>query len=556
MSHITFKKLSGDQPELFPINIFDKIPQDHSVRLIDAVVDQLDISNLIKMYKGGGTSAYHPRMMLKVLFYAYLSNIYSCRKIAKALEENIYFMYLSGNSCPDFRTINNFRGQKLKGIIHELFGQIVKMLVELGYISLDVQYIDGTKIESTANRYTFVWRKNVERYKGNLEAKIDKILREIESSILSDNQEQNDQTIPHKWNTEELKQRLNQINEKLKEPTKQQASELKNIESKHLPKLEKYEKDLETLGDRNSFSKTDPDSTFMRMKEDHLGTGQVKPGYNAQISTEEQFITHASIHQTPGDTTTLKSHLEGFEDAYGKHSKEIVADAGYGSQENYEMLDDKGIEGYVKFNNFHYEQKKKVKQNPFLPDNLFYNQQEDYYVCPMGQRMERINDEIRISKNGYKSQIARYQSKRCESCPLRGMCHKASGNRVIRINHRLNELRNQARDRLNSEKGIYHRKKRSIEPEAVFGQLKSNNNFVRFSMRGLEKVELEFLLMALGHNFRKWTKIFQNKPANNFFLKDKAKINHNKPFPWVIYSNNHLKLSFPQQIAETLRIAS
>ena len=115
MAKASFKSGKGNSPELFPVNIFDKISENHPVRLVDWVVDQLDISELMKTYKGGGCSAYHPRMMLKVLFYSYLSNVYSCRKIAKALEENIHFMYISNNSTPDFRTINDFRGKRLKG---------------------------------------------------------------------------------------------------------------------------------------------------------------------------------------------------------------------------------------------------------------------------------------------------------------------------------------------------------------------------------------------------------------------------------------------------------
>jgi len=150
-------------PELFPVNIFDKIPAQHPVRLVEKVVDGLDISSIIKEYKGGGTSAYHPRMMIKVLFYAYLENLYSCRKIEKALQENIHFMYLSGQSTPDFRTINHFRSKVLKDKLQELFKEVVKLLQDLGCVSLEVQYIDGTKIEANANRHRFVWRKSVEK---------------------------------------------------------------------------------------------------------------------------------------------------------------------------------------------------------------------------------------------------------------------------------------------------------------------------------------------------------------------------------------------------------
>jgi transposase len=527
MAKIVFKNQTGNCPELFPVNIFDKIPENHPVRLVDAVVNSLDISDILKKYKGGGTSAYHPRMMIKVLFYSYLSNVYSCRKIAKALNENIYFMYISGNSTPDFRTINDFRGKILKDSIKTLFAEVVKMLVEMGYVSLDVQYIDGTKIEAKSNKYTFVWRGSVEKYKDKLEAKINSILSDIEKSILSDNQEANKEELPKNINSEQLRERLSVLNKKLKEPPKKIAKELQKLQEEHLPKLEKYEKDLEILEGRNSYSKTDSDATFMRMKEDHMKNGQLKPAYNPQISTENQFITHVSIHQTPGDTTTLKSHLTSFEESYKKQSKEIVADAGYGSEENYEMLEEKDVEAYVKYNYFHKEQKKKIKNNPFLVQNLFYNAEQDFYVCPMGQRMENVGHGKRISSNGYESQITYYQAKRCSGCPLRGLCHQAKGSRKIEVNHRLNFLKQQAKEKLMSEKGLEHRSKRPIEPEAVFGQLKSNNKFNRFTFRGLEKVELEFLLMAIGHNFRKMV-------ANNILLGLKSVKN------WPLFNKNHI----------------
>ena len=554
MAKVTFKNQTGNAPELFPINIFDKIPDNHPVRLVDSVVNNLDISDITNMYLGGGCSAYHPRMMIKVLFYSYLSNIYSCRKIEKALSENIHFMYISGNSIPGFRSINEFRGKILKDKIKDLFAEVVKMLVELGYISLDVQYIDGTKIEAKSNKYTFVWRGSVEKYKEKLELKINTILSDIENSIQSDNQELNKEELPKKINSEELKEKLSELNKKLKEPTKKQEKELQKLQKEHLPKLEKYEKDLEILGDRNSYSKTDPDATFMRMKEDHMRNGQLKPAYNPQISTENQFITHVSIHQKPNDTTTLESHLDGFEKAHKKQSKEVVADAGYGSEENYEMLENKEITAYVKYNYFHKEQKRKMKNDPFLVQNLFYNKEQDFYVCPMGQRMENIGTGKRTSSNGYESQVSYYQAKRCEGCPLRGQCHQAKENRRIEVNHRLNELKTKARDLLMSEKGLEHRSKRPIEVEAVFGQLKSNNKFNRFTFKGLEMVELEFLLMALGHNFRKMAvkltscsnpvdKSQKTRLKNNIFTENYSKMDNENYF-YLNFNSNSITSNF------------
>lgn len=498
-----FKDISGVQPVLFPENIFDKIPQNHPVRIVNQVVDGLDVSSIIEQYKGGGTSSFHPRMMIKVLFYSYLSNIYSCRKIEKALHENIHFMWISGNSTPDFRTINFFRGKRLKGEIQKLFSEVVRMLNELNYVSLEVQYIDGTKIESASNKYTFVWKGSVEKYKAKLEDKIQSVLNEIDSQTKEDSKEINKQETPRRVDSKELKEKLAELNSKLKESSKATQKQLAKLQQEHLPRLEKYEKQLEILGNRNSYSKTDPDATFMRMKEDHMKNGQLKPAYNPQISTENQIITHFTIHQTPGDTTTLKSHLDSFKETYQKQSKTVVADAGYGSEENYEFMEKEGIEAFVKYNFFHKEQKRKMKDNIFLTQNLFYNHKEDYFVCPMGQHLNKIGQGKRTSANGYVSTITYYQATRCEGCPLRGQCHQSKTERRIEVNHRLRELKQKAKERLMSEEGLEHRSKRPIEVEAVFGQLKSNNKFNRFTLRGLEKVEIEFGLMALGHNLRK-----------------------------------------------------
>ena len=525
MAKALFKPLPLHSPELFPVNIFERIPENHPVHLISDVVDQLDISKIMAEYKGGGTTAFAPRMMLKVLFYSYLSNVYSCRKIAKALNEKrnaarIHFMWISGNSTPDFRTINNFRGQKLKDHIHDLFAEVVKMLQALEVLSLDIQYIDGTKIESAANKYTFVWRGSVEKNKTKLEEKIKRVLGDIDQQIQQDNQVSNQEQVPQKIDAHVLKEKLGEINKKLKESPKSIQKQVQQLQHEHLPRLEKYEQQLQTLGDRNSFSKTDEDATFMRMKEDHMKNGQLKPGYNPQISTENQYITHFSVHQKPNDTTTLASHLQGFNQKYDKQSKQVVADSGYGSEENYEMLEKQGIEAFVKFNYFHKEQKKSFKNDPFGIQNLFYNAEKDFYVCTMGQRMEKVCDTTRTSSNGYVSNISIYQAKNCQGCPLRGMCHQAKTNRRMEVNHRLNELKTKARELLLSPRGVEQRSKRPVEVEAVFGQLKSNNKFNRFTLRGLPKVNVEFGLMALGHNFRKWATRLAEKSKNSSVLSN------------------------------------
>lgn len=504
MAKVVFKELAGSQPTLFPQNILDKIAPNHPVRLVNEVVDNLDISCILSQYQGGGASSFHPRMMIKVLFYSYLSNVYSCRKIEQALQENIHFMWISGCSTPDFRTINYFRGKRLRDEIHRLFAEVVRLLQELNYVSLDIQYVDGTKIEAAANKYTFVWRGSVEKNKVKLEEKIKSVIQDIESHAQADDRTISKDELPQVIDSTLIKEKLSQLNARLKEPGKKIKKKLAELQQKHLPRLERYESQQEILENRNSYSKTDTDATFMRMKEDHMKNGQLKPAYNPQISTENQFITHYSIHQTPGDTTTLKHHLEGFERLHRRQSQTVVADAGYGSEENYEFMEQVGIEAFVKYNYFHMELKRSVKKNMFLPQNLYYNKEQDYFVCPMGQRMAKKGVGTRTSDNGYVSHVSYYQAANCKGCPLRGQCHKAKGNRTLEVNFRLKELKQKAKERLMSEMGLYHRGRRPVEPEAVFGQLKTNNKFNRFTLRGLEKVNVEFGLMAIGHNLRKW----------------------------------------------------
>lgn len=213
--------------------------------------------------------------------------------------------------------------------------------------------------------------------------------------------------------------------------------------------MDKYARDLAIMEDRNSYSKTDHDATFMRMKENAMLNGQLKPGYNVQISTENQFITY----QRPGDTLTLIPYMETFKDRYGKQSSVIVADSGYGSEQNYKYMFGENLTPYVKYNMFHKEQKRKYRNNPFLPANMYYNRKQNYYVCPMGQHLEFIRQERRVSESGYESTLSLYPDWRCSGCPLRGGCHKSKRNRQIEVNHHLNALEQAAYDLLMSEAG-------------------------------------------------------------------------------------------------------
>lgn len=515
MAKLAIKSDNRKQNLLLPPSLDELVPENHMVRVVDAVIDRLDISDILSTYRGGGNSAFNPKMMLKVLIFAYLSNVYSSRRIEELLRRDIYFMWLAGMKRPDFRTINYYRGKRLKEGFDAVFTQVVRLLHEEGFVSLKVQYIDGTKIESVANKYTFVWRGSVEKYDARLKAKTEALLRQIEQNHAIENQEN---PVSEELTAEEVAERVGRIREKVDADnlSKEERKALKQIETDAVPRLNRYKEQLETMGSRNSYSKTDHDATFMRMKEDAMLNGQLKPGYNVQISTENQFITNFGIYQRPTDTLTMISYLESFKNRYGMQSEEIVADSGYGSEENYEYMFSNGMIPYVKYNMFHVEQRRGYRNNPFRVSNLFYNPHDDFYVCPMGQKMKFVRQERRYTASGYQQTVSVYRASRCEGCPLRGQCHKSKRDRQIEVNHTLDDYKARARELLTSEHGLKHRSNRPIEPEAVFGQIKECGSFRRLRLKGLTGAKIEFGLKALAHNLRKLARAWAK---SSFFVK-------------------------------------
>ena len=500
---IVYKSYNQNDNLLFPPSLGELIPENHPERTVSAIIDRLDISDIESTYKGGGTSSFHPRMLLKVIVYSYMSNVYSGRRMERLLHENVNYMWLSGMSRPDFRTINRFRSERLcDGRFEELFRQTVIMMNEEGVVSLKVQYIDGTKIESVANKYTFVWKGSIEKNKAKLEAKVDALLKAAESVLA----EENEECSAEEPSMDDLSARTERILQKMDEQgisNRKLRRSVEKVKDESLPKLVSYKRHLEIMGERNSYSKTDPDATFMRMKEDAMNNGQTKPGYNVQIATENQFITNYGIYWRPTDWGTMIPFLDSFRERYGTQSNEVVADSGYGNEANYAYMESNGIEAYVKYNMFHAETKRRYANNGFLVQNMYYNASEDYYVCPMGQHMNRIGTKRDRTVSGYTTESARYKAQRCEGCPLRGSCFKARGNRMIEVNHRLNQYKRQARERLLSKEGIRHRGRRCIEPEAVFGQMKYNMAYRRFRHVGEDKVTMDFAFFAIAFNIKK-----------------------------------------------------
>ena len=505
-----------------PPSLDELIDEKHPVRTVAQVIDQLDIDALMKKFKGGGASSYHPRMLLKILVYAYIGNIYSSRRIEAACKENIHFMWLAGMGRPDHNTINRFRSERLRNVLQEVFAQVVLLLADAGNLSLKEVFTDGTKIEANANRYTFVWGKAIktsrERIKGQL-----KELWAHAQTVAAD--ELGDDTPPDfdKIDPVHVKGTIDRINEAIKDKPvpKEVRAKLNYAKKNWADKLDRYEAQEQVLDGRNSYSKTDTDATFMRMKEDHMGNGQLKPGYNLQVSTNNQYIVNYSIHHNPTDTTTLPAHIDGHKGLYKETPGVVVADAGYGSEQNYGYLEANGIEAYVKHGYFDRDQKAEAgkgrknataDKRPFTPEKLYYDAARDRYICPMGQPMDKIWEGEQRSDAGHKRIISKYRARNCEGCPLRGACHRSKTDRTIEASHEGKRLKQEAVERLRSEKGVAYRKKRCWDVEPVFANLKQNKGFRRFMLRGKEKVLIETGLLALAHNLKKKT-----APKGHFF---------------------------------------
>ncbi len=501
-----FKAYHQRQVMLLPPSLDELIAISHPVRVVDEVLSKIDIQPLVRQYKAGGTSSYHPGMLLKVLVYAYINNIYSSRKIEEALQQNIHFMWLSGMSTPDHNTINRFRGERLKEPLKKIFTQVVQLLAAEGLLSLKELYTDGTKIEANANRYTFVWGNAIKTNKEKMKLQLEDLWKYAQGVAASEL----DDTDPDgfdKIDKQKVEQTIAQIDAALKDkPVGKQIKQKLNYAKKHWPAaLDRYEQQEKILGEhRKSYSKTDTDATFMRMKEDHMKNGQLKPGYNLQVSSNNQYITNYSIHQATTDSTTLPEHFNDFKQHHHSTPDVVTADAGYGSEENYQYLADQHITAYVKHNQFDREQNETIQsKKPFTADKLHYNKEQDYYVCPMGQHMENKGTYNKVTTTGFVQTVTKYQAKNCSTCPLNGTCHKSKSERIIEINHHLNELKQQANQHLLSEEGIKKRKQRCWDVEPVFANIKNNHGFKRFMLRGKQKVTTETGLLALAHNLRK-----------------------------------------------------
>ncbi len=501
---------------LLPPSLEELIPEDHLVGVVNQMVNRIDIGPLLMKYKGGGTSSYHPRMMLKVLVYAYTEKVYSSRRIAKGLRENVNFMWISGGNKPDFRTINMFRGETMKAAVREVFVSVLELLVEGGYVKMENYFVDGTKMEANANPHKVVWAKKTEKYKSRLRQQIMDLLDEIEKVNEAEEEAYGDEDLEELGgkggiNAEKLQRKVDELNQRLKEQpeNKQLKKAVKTLEKKHLPRLEKYEKQEQVLGGRNSYSKTDPDASCFRMKEDRAAEKPLpRPAYNVQIGTEGQFIVGYSIHQRAGDPGCFIPHMEQQQLPQGVKIQNLSGDAAYGSEENYAYLEKRQIGNYLKYNTFYREthpprKPELIQKASFRVENLPYDPDKDEFTCPANKSLTYQETRPYRTENGYLTERRFYEASDCATCPLKPQCTKAKGNRRIQVSFKLREYRQQAKANLLSEQGIVLRKQRGPDVEGAFGDIKHNMGTRRFMLRGLKKVETEWGILSIAHNIRK-----------------------------------------------------
>lgn len=505
-SKAVFKPYQQHQGLLLPPSLEEMLPADHLVRVVNELVDGLDIEILASEYKGGGTSSYHPRMMLKAWIFGYVMKVHSCRRLAKALREHIPFMWLSGMQQPDFRTLNDFRTNRMKEVISDVFKQVVMFCVEEKYIDLSVLFTDGTKYQANGNKHKAVWKKNTERYKEKVLDKLDELLAQIDEENEAENKKYGNKDLEETGShtvtdSSALNKKISELGKKINEQQhdkrkkKQLGKAAKQID-KQAEKLAKYENQEAALSGRNSYNKTDKDATMMRSKDD-----QLLPCYNVQNSCQNQIIVHYTVGQNTNDASEFKAHFESMPQEVKPDA--FVADSIYGTEANYELLAKEQIENYLMYPSFHVEQKSNFSKQIFRKENFPYNKEKDTYTCPNGQALTLQYEGEGTLKNKTKTYEKHYQATGCAQCPFYTDCCKGKGNRTIQIRPRLEFFKQQARANLTGEKGINFRKQRGVDVETPFADIKHNQGHRRLQLRGLEKVIVEVGWINLAHNMKK-----------------------------------------------------
>lgn len=471
-----FKPLREDQHFLLPPTLDEFVPAGHLARVVSGIVDEMDTSDIESKYSRLGQNTYHPKIMLKLLFYGYAIGVRSGRKIASACETDTAFMYLAQMYGPDFRTINDFR-KNHSAEIGACFTQVVRVCESMGMVKVGTICIDGSKLKASASAKRTKDEEGYRAWLARVEAEIEKILSEAEETDRAEDEEYGGKR------GDELPRELGE-KERLRE------------------KIKEAMRGLKEGGKVNS---TDPDACFMRERH-----GVIRPAYNCQLAVAEgQVIVAAEVTTCAVDSGELAPVLERAEENLDQEVETVIADAGYGSYDNYQYLDEKGKEAYIPDRDFERARKRSPQEegDRYHKDNFRYRRRENLYICPEGKALpfykRRVSDEGKVARK----QLI-YRGVECSGCPKRKLCTKQKARTIVR--ELREELKEDMRERLLSEEGkrIYRKRMHTVEPP--FGHLKHNLGYKTFLLRTVEKVRAEFKLMCIGYNL---TKIWRCMPA-------------------------------------------
>ncbi|ASW42094.1 MAG: IS1182 family transposase ISCpe5 [Peptostreptococcus russellii] len=519
-----------------PLNIDYMIPVNDSVRLLSQFVEEMDLTDLYSTYSKIKENQVSPRKMLKIMTYGYMNKIYSSRDIEKACRRDINFMFLlEGASAPDHATFARFRSLHFAPCSERILAETAKFLYKIGEISGDAIFIDGTKIEAYANKYTFVWKKAVTKNMAKLLIKVADLVKECEELYDIKLIYKNEVQMKH---VKKLRKKLYALKksegiEFVHGCGKRKTALQRSIEKleEYLSKFKEYTQKVYTCGDRNSYSKTDVDATFMRMKEDAMKNGQLKPAYNVQHGVDSEYITWLTVGPQPTDTTTLIPFLKSMEENLKFKYLKIVADAGYESEENYSFIEENNQIAFIKPSNYEISKTRKYKNDIGKIENMDYNEEKDFYICRNGKQLKAENIKIRKSKTGYESEKTIYVCEDCNDCTYKSSCIKGNNcktpleERVKRFetSKKFNRQRKSDLERILSEEGCLLRMNRSIQAEGSFAQIKQDMNFRRFMCRGQKNVLAESILLAMAHNINKLhSKIQAGRTGKHLFELKKA----------------------------------
>ena len=504
---------SGYQLKL-PLNIETIIPEDDSVRLLSQFVEAMDLTDLYSTYER--INSVSPRTLLKIVLYSYMNGDYSSRSMELNCKRDINFMFLlEGAPVPDHATFARFRSIHFAPCAKHILAEMSNAFFDLGEISGETVFIDGTKIEAATNKYTFVWKKAVTKNQTKLLIKLADFVAQCER--LYDLKIVYGDTVKMK-HVKKLRKKLYALKQsenvvfvhgigKRKTPLQKSIETLED----YLSRLKKYNHQIHICGGRNSYSKTDHDATFMRMKEDAMGNGQLKPAYNLQHGVDSEYITWLTIGPQPTDTTTLIPFLKDAEEHLKFKYKNVTTDAGYESEENYVFLKENGQLSYIKPANYEISKTRRYKNDIGKIENMEYDAESDAYICRNAKRLTADHVRHSKSKTGYVSEKTIYKCEDCSGCPYKAECIKGNNcktpleerTKTLQVAKTFLKYRQEDLERILTDEGIVLRMNRSIQAEGSFGDIKQDMHFRRYLSKGTSNVLAESILLAMARNINK-----------------------------------------------------